>query len=150
MNLPQSPEEIPTYFASAWNARDAKALAFLFAEDADFVNVVGLWWNNRKDIERAHAYGLSRIFSESTLTAGRIKIRQVGDKAAIVHARWRLTGQTDNTGKQLDERRTVMLFVAHSTADGWQVLAAQNTDIVPGKETFAAKDGKLDPVDYRD
>ena len=42
MKRPTSPEHIVHGFAEAWNRRDAAALAALFAEDADFVNVVGL------------------------------------------------------------------------------------------------------------
>jgi len=38
------PEEIPARFAEAWNERDPDKIAALFDEDADFVNVVGIWW----------------------------------------------------------------------------------------------------------
>ncbi len=46
--LPATPEEFPRAFAAAWMARDAVALAALFAADADFVNVAGLWWEDRR------------------------------------------------------------------------------------------------------
>src|SRR5688572_12568259 len=36
------PEEIPSLFAEAWNLRDPDALASLFEDDAEFVNVTGL------------------------------------------------------------------------------------------------------------
>lgn len=42
------PKEIPYLFEQYWNQRDAGSLANLFAEDADFVNVVGIWWACRK------------------------------------------------------------------------------------------------------
>jgi|AntRauTorckE6833_2_1112554.scaffolds.fasta_scaffold01815_6 hypothetical protein len=45
-----SPEEIPGRFADAWNERDPYKLASLFDEDAEFVNVVGIWWHSREDI----------------------------------------------------------------------------------------------------
>jgi hypothetical protein len=59
------PEQIPSLFAEAWNARDADALAALFEDKAEFVNVTGLWWRDRQAIRNAHAYGLERIFNES-------------------------------------------------------------------------------------
>lgn len=34
-------------FADAWNRHDMEAFAQLFAADAEFVNVVGLWWKGR-------------------------------------------------------------------------------------------------------
>lgn len=38
-----TPEDIPSLFIHYWNQRDAKGIAEQFTEDADFVNVVGLW-----------------------------------------------------------------------------------------------------------
>ncbi|MEP2715319.1 SgcJ/EcaC family oxidoreductase [Pseudophaeobacter sp.] len=148
MTLPQSPEEIPVQFATAWNARDAEALAALFVEDADFVNVVGLWWHNRRDIERAHAYGLRVIFDQSTLRAGGISIRALGEGHAVVHCRWHLTGQRDPKGALLGERTTVMVFVAQKTPSGWQVVAAQNTDVIPGSETLGIKPEGAEALKY--
>ena len=149
MSEVQTPEDIPTRFAESWNTRDAAGLAGLFAEDADFVNVVGLWWNNRADIQRAHAYGLSTFFKNSTLSIRKVRVRKVGSRTAIVHARWRLSGQLDKQGGVLDDRQTIMIFVAEKRDDRWVVLAAHNTDVVPGKETYSSKGGSLESVDYR-
>jgi hypothetical protein len=41
-----TPESIPTVFVEAWNNRDADTLASVFDADAEFVNVVGLWWHD--------------------------------------------------------------------------------------------------------
>ena len=54
MNNAQSPEDIPKLFVENWNQRRPDLMAALFEEDADFINVVGLWWNNRNDILKAH------------------------------------------------------------------------------------------------
>lgn len=35
----------------------------MFAEDAEFANVTGLWWPNLQSIFKAHEYGLNKIFS---------------------------------------------------------------------------------------
>ena len=37
----EKPEGLPAKWVDAWNKRDAIALANLFADDAEFVNVVG-------------------------------------------------------------------------------------------------------------
>lgn len=144
------PEDIPRLFADAWNARDATALAALFAEDADFVNVVGLWWHNRADIKKAHAYGLSTFFKNSTLSARRVETRLIRENVATVHVRWRLSGQTGKSGEVLDDRTAIMMFVAEKRVSSWIVVAAQNTDIVPGAETYAAKGRSFEAVDYRE
>ena len=145
-----APDAMPKAFARAWADRDAPALAALFAEDADFVNVVGIWWEDRTAIARAHGYALQSFFSRSRLTVGRVKLRALGADHAVVHARFRLTGQLAPDGSEADPRSTILSFVLAREADGWLAVSAQNTDIVPGAETFRAAGGRLAPEDYRD
>lgn len=143
------PEDIPILFAEAWNARRADRLASLFEEDADFVNVVGIWWQNRSDIFKAHDYGLKVIFNESKLTVGKVKVKQSGSDCMVVHARMRLTGQTEHGGKA-GLRQTMFIFVLRKHHEHWLCVSAQNTDIVAGAETnLRREDGNLEPVNYR-
>lgn len=142
------PEDMPAAFRAAWMARDASMLGSLFAEDADFVNVVGLWWQKREQIEKAHAYGFGRIFTDSILRVGRTRLRRMGD-VAVVHARFTLHGQRDPDGEPLGVRRTVMTFVMSRQDGGWLCVAAQNTDIHEGAETMTASPDGLTPRNYR-
>ena len=143
-----TPGEFVPAFIAAWMARDGTALAALFAEDADFVNVTGLWWRDRAAIARAHQYALDSFFSGTILTAGALTIRDLGH-VAVVHARMHLTGQRAPDGSIAGDRRTVFTFVLSRGVDGWLCVAAQNTDVVPGKETHVAEDGGLTAHDYR-
>lgn len=129
-------------------ARDAKALAALFVEDADFVNVVGIWWEDRSAIERAHGYALGSFFSQTRLSPGRIKTRMLGEDAAVVHCRFHLSGQTAPDGTKANPRNTIIVFVLRQAGNHWQAVTAQNTDIVPGAETQLNTD-QLKPADYR-
>lgn len=163
-------EAVATHFAAAWNRGDADAIAALFAEDADFVNVVGFWWTRRDQIRHNHAYGLERIFPGSTMTIERLRVRDLGE-TAVVHARWRIDGQSmpsagtdphagtgapadqramgEGLGRPADERRGIFVFVMHRQQDGtWLTVAAQNTDIVPGAQTLVADDDGLRPTRY--
>ncbi len=145
------PERLPDIWALAWNRRDADALAGLFDPDAEFVNVTGLWWHDREAIRRAHRYGLDVIFSESELTVRRVSVKWIRDEVAVVHARMRLTGQTPlGAVEQPGPRTTIFSFVVHRTDAGWRCASAQNTEVVPGKETHLVDDaGTLGSVDYR-
>lgn len=146
-----SPEDIPARFTEAWNERNPKKLAALFDEDAEFVNVVGIWWHNRKEIYKAHDYGLRVIFNNSRLKQGRTKVKYLSENIAVVHARFRLTNQTPLKDTQPDTRQTIFSYVVHRV-DGessWSCASAHNTDIIPGKETHLMKDGEIEAVDYR-
>jgi uncharacterized protein (TIGR02246 family) len=146
------PESIPAVFVEAWNNRDPDAIAGLFDEDAEFVNVTGLWWHSRESIRKAHAYGLERIFNRSTLRLGTVRVRRLSDDVAVVHARMTLTGQTPiGEVASPGPRTNVFSFVVHRTPEGWRCASAHNTDVVPHAETHVVDDeGRLRPADYRD
>ncbi|MEJ2005526.1 MAG: SgcJ/EcaC family oxidoreductase [Cyclobacteriaceae bacterium] len=146
-----SPEELPRLFAEAWNRRDAAGIAGLFHEQAEFVNVVGLWWHKREDIFEAHAYGLETIFSNSELKTGRIKVTFLADTAAMVHCRMTLTGQNEHSGiNKPGRRQNIFSFTVIKENSGWICKSAHNTDVVPGKETnIIDENGELTAVDYR-
>jgi len=146
------PEDVVATFVEAWNQRDPDALAALFDDDAEFVNVTGLWWHTREEIRKAHAYGLTRVFKESVLTATDVRVKWLSDGIAVVHARMTLTGQSP--GEEIStpgQRSNVMSFVVHRTTEGWRCASAHNTDVVPGAETNVVDhQGRLRSVSYRD
>lgn len=146
-----SPESIPHIFTEAWNERDAGKIAHLFDEDAEFVNVTGLWWHNRQDIEKAHAYGLSTIFKNSRLYLLRAKVKYLSENIAVVQAKMKLSGQTPiGQVAKPGERKTIFTFVLHKRGEQWLCASAQNTDIVPHEETHVRDEkGQLVPVNYR-
>ena len=151
-NLPDGPERIPAAFVDAWNRRDADAIAALFDEDAEFVNVTGLWWHDREAIRRAHAYGLERIFNRSTLRLGVVRVKWLAPDIAVVHARMTLSGQTPvGDVARPGPRTNIFSFVVHRTTAGGRCASAHNTDVVPGRETNVVDDdGRLRSADYRD
>lgn len=145
------PESIARVFIEAWGRRDADKLASLFDEDAEFVNVTGLWWHDREAIRKAHAYGFERIFDASTLRLMQIRVKALSEDIAVVHARVRLEGQTGpQEGARPAARTTILSFVVHRRAGGWSCASAQNTDIVPHMETnLVEPDGTFRAVRYR-
>lgn len=145
------PEQIPPLFAEAWNRRDPDWLASLFEDDAEFVNVTGLWWHDRPSIRKAHAYGLERIFNESTLSIDETRVKQLSRDVAVVHARMTLSGQTPiGKVRHPGSRTNVFSFVAHRVGDEWLCASAHNTDVVPRMETNIVDDeGTLRAANYQ-
>ena len=87
-----SPEDIPVLFAQAWNDRDPDALACLFDEDAEFVNVTG-YWHDRESIRKAHASRLEGVVNDATLATGETKVKLLSPGVAVVHAQMTLSGR---------------------------------------------------------
>lgn len=144
------PSDIPHRFGEAWNNYDAHGIADLFFEDADFVNVVGKWWDNKEDIWKAHDYGLRVIFPESRLEVLDVKEKLLKKDVAVIHARISVTGQNKKEVETVGTRETMFIFVARKVDGKWICESAQNTDIVYGMQTnIRDEKGELKPVDYR-
>ena len=63
--------------AENWNRHDMTAFAGLFAENADFVNVIGMHWHGRQEIETKHAQTHRTIFRNSVLQIVGVIVRLV-------------------------------------------------------------------------
>lgn len=142
-------EAVVRGFIDCWVARDADGLAALFVDDADFVNVVGLWWRTPRAIRKAHAYGFDRIFQNARLEILELKRRQLRDDVAIIHVLSRLDGQTAPDGGEAGPRTTVLSFVTALEGGAWRIVSAQNTDRIDGADTHLAGSGGTAPASYR-
>lgn len=146
-----SPPEVAEAFRAAWNRADATALAEVFTEDADFINVVGFWWHGRDQIRFNHAIGFRDMFPDTTMVYEKTRVRDLGPGHAVVIARWRMSGQQDKTtDSRGGVRRGVLTFVVTRSDAGWRAVSAHNTDIIPGAQThLVSGSGQIDAVNYR-
>jgi len=126
-------------FTQAWNRHDMDALAGLFAADADFVNVVGMWWRTREEIKAAHAHSHATFFRDSRLAGEVRRVKFLEPNVATVHVVWELSGQMEPDGSVGEPRQGILLFVAVHRDDRWIVEAAQNTDVLAGALTRPAE-----------
>jgi uncharacterized protein (TIGR02246 family) len=129
---------IAANFTDAWNRHDMAAFARLFAEDADFVNVVGMWWKNRSEIEAAHAHSHATFFRQSQLRGEVAAVKFLRADLATVHVTWELTGQFEPDGSVGEPRRGILMLVVGRNDGLWLIHAAQNTDILYGALTRPA------------
>ena len=117
--------------AENWNRHDMRAFAALFAENADFVNVIGMHWHGRLEIETKHAQTHRTIFRNSFLQIVDVMVRFLSPTIALAHARTELKGAESLREPVAPEvRRTLLTCVLTKDADRWSITAAHNTDIV--------------------
>ena len=119
---------IASQWEKAWNQHDMKALAQLFTDDADFVNVAGRHWKGRAEIEARHQERLVQ-FKDSTWTTRRVAVEFLRPEIALVHVDWGLKGDTDPDGTKRQPRDGVFLWVVVKKGAQWQIRAAQNTNV---------------------
>lgn len=120
-------------FAECWNRHDMAAFARLFAPDAEFVNVVGLWWKGREQIKAAHEHTHATMFRNSRLTISEVGVRFPQPDLALARANWTLEGHVAPDGAALPARTGLLLNVLQRDGAGWAIIDSQNTDIVEGE-----------------
>jgi uncharacterized protein (TIGR02246 family) len=124
--------QVVNRFAECWNKHDMHAFGELFAPDAEFVNVVGLWWKGREEIRRAHEFTHAGMFKNSTLTISDVAVRFPAPGIAIARSRWILEGHVAPDGAELPPRTGILLNVLAGHEGAWWIIDAQNTDIIEG------------------
>ena len=117
--------------ADSWNRHDMAAFAAAFSEDADFVNVVGMHWQGRHEIEAKHTVTHRTIFRNSTLEILDQSVRFLSPSIALAHVWTQLKGAESLRPNVPETRPALMTCVLVLEAGRWLIAAAHNTDIVP-------------------
>jgi uncharacterized protein (TIGR02246 family) len=114
-------------FAEGWNAGSGASLARVFAEDADFTNVMGLRARGRDVIARGHDEILATLFRGTRLTAVVERIRLLRRDVAVVDATLGLRAAEGGLFAGPAESRAT--FVATRESDEWSI--ASFTNMIP-------------------
>ena len=115
--------------ADAWNAHDAHAFAAIFAWNADFTNVFGMYAHGREEIERFHRPLFETMFKESRLAAIRTRIRPIRPDVAAVDLHWEMSGARDPSGNQWPSRCGLMSLIATREQGGWSIVVMHNMEL---------------------
>ncbi len=111
---------------SSWNAADAAGFAAPFADDAEFIHILGGYYTGRAAIEAGHRMILGTIYKSSTVRFSVEKIKFIRPDVALVFLRQFLQLLQDGTPHEVQARP---MIVAESVEGKWHIAAMQNTRI---------------------
>ncbi|MGA2904991.1 MAG: SgcJ/EcaC family oxidoreductase [Candidatus Korobacteraceae bacterium] len=114
------------HLEAAWNAADSVAFATFFAEDADFIHILGGYYAGRAAIEAGNRMILGTIYKGSTIRLSVEKIRFLRPDVALVFLRQYLQFFDNGQPREFDARPTL---VAENADGNWHIVAMQNTRI---------------------
>jgi uncharacterized protein (TIGR02246 family) len=120
---------------AAWNSADSVSFAELFAEDADFVHILGGYYTGRTAIETGHRMIFGTIYKGSSVRYSVEKIRFLRPDVVIVSLRQFLQFREGGAASELEARPTI---VAEKRGDKWQIVNLQNTRITEAGTTSKA------------
>ena len=109
---------------NAWNGADGSAFAESFADDADFVNVYGMYGHGRESICQAHEYIFRTVYAGSTMTFKLERVRLLREDVAIGHIRAHLEVPQ---GPMAGAHDALPSMVLTREPSGWSVAAFHNT-----------------------
>lgn len=119
-----------------WNRHDAAAWSAPFEPDAEFINILGMLFSGREQIEKRHADLFQSIFARSSVVITTRKVTRLGADAALIDTVYELRGYdrlppgiraTDPDGTL----RTRMRYAVVRKGSEWRVVTVQNTAIFP-------------------
>lgn len=136
---PTSPESqiarLLTKQEVAWNVGDSASFSSVFSEDADFINILGQVFHGREAITQIHGFILGGQFKGSHTTITMRQFRQITPDVVLVEALYELTGYRSLppgiTPTEAGILKTRMKYVFLKRDDAWQIVAAQNTALLP-------------------
>lgn len=125
----------------AWNRADSSVIASLFADDADFIHILGGYSAGREAIEIAHRQIFDTIFRGSHIDYRIEKLRFLRPDLAALLLVSTLNFYRDRRLITAQSRPTL---IAEKKENHWRVLVYQNTRIAgvdtPGAEEELFRD----------
>ena len=110
--------QIEARFNDAWNRHDPDGMVESLTDDGQFVTVNGVWMTNRgeflKLMQKLHGNG--GPFRTSHRETLEMHVRMLGPDAAMVHSRFRVSGDVEVIGMLPDGLQKLTVHAAGVTA----------------------------------
>jgi uncharacterized protein (TIGR02246 family) len=125
----QAVRKVVAGFEEAWNTHDMKALAKLFREDAEWVNVVGMHWHGRDEIMVAHTAFHQTSFKNHSYRTDAVETRSVAPGVAVAVATETFGSFTTPGGQVRPKSRDRLSYVLVKGPEGWRIAHGHNVVI---------------------
>ncbi|GAA4378734.1 SgcJ/EcaC family oxidoreductase [Hymenobacter koreensis] len=114
----------------AWNKHDLNLYFRHFAPEAQWVNVVGMWWQNTSEHRYALDIFMQLMFNKTKHTTLRSEVRMLRPDLALVRSAWKLDGWVMPDGKDMSDVSTgVLTMIMEKRKGQWLVIDGHNTSI---------------------
>jgi len=134
---PISPEDAAAIRAvidrqtDAWNRHDMDAFVADTTPDVDWVNIVGMHWEGRDTVRRAHAVMHKGFFAYSRmLPPDALELREIAPNVVVAVLQNHIEGAaTTPSGEPYPTGGNILTLVLVKTDSGWRIAHAHNTTI---------------------
>lgn len=113
-------------FFKDWENHNFDNMVNYATEDSDWVNVVGMWWKNRKEVIYAHNVFHKVMFRNTKLTKTSVHTRFITKDVAVVRLYWHMGEYTTPSGNHHNEAENIAMMVFVKKAEKWLLTATEN------------------------
>lgn len=113
-------------FAASWNKHDYKAMASIFADDADLINPLGRRAKGKAEIEKLYQDEQTGAFKSSRFTSDcKAGVRIVTSDVAVVTCSFEVRGGVQPDGKAMPPLAGIYTATMLRAKDTWRVVAGR-------------------------
>ncbi len=104
-----------------------------YTQDADFVNVYGVWMRGATEIQRGRKSENAVVLKDAKITLLDLNIRFIRSDVAIVHQTHDLSGKRTSSGDPLPVERQINTRILVKERGKWLTTSFQNTIVRPAQ-----------------
>lgn len=124
----ESIRKVVNGYVHSWNYECGRGFADGFSEDASFVNIFGMDFKGRDEIEKRHIHILETFLKDSKFEVMDFNIREAAPNLVIAHVRWRVEGHNQMGSAEKAPAMTGIFSHTFFKKDGrWEIISCQNT-----------------------
>jgi uncharacterized protein (TIGR02246 family) len=125
------PETAVHAFLDGWNRHDMALISAALAPDADWINVVGMYWRGRDQIMFAHTAFHQGMFRTNQQTLNTIHKRRLSPTLAVLLVEMVQDAYQIPNGPQHPESLNRVTVVVEHRPEGWRIIHGHNTIVDP-------------------
>lgn len=129
-NDQQAIQDVIKRYTDAWNLTAGKGFGNDFTEDADFVNIFGMHFSGKAEIEERHVQILQTFLKDTTLQIADTRLREVQPGLVVALVYWTMGGDRAppiHPKLPIEVREGIFTQVFVNLDGKWQITASQNT-----------------------
>ncbi len=116
-------DKVISGYTYAWNECGGKGFGEGFTQNADFVNIFGMKFSGKEEIEARHVKILETFLKDSKMEILKTDLREVQKGLVIATVYWKVGGFKQGAAV----RDGVFTQVFIQQGDKWEITASQNT-----------------------
>jgi uncharacterized protein (TIGR02246 family) len=123
-------------YHSDWNHHDMQAMGNLFADDAQWINVVGMHWSGKADIMKAHEVYHRLLFPKTEINFTNIAVRPIAPNVAVAVVEENFDASQLPNGGIRPASKDILSFTFVKRDGQWKIVQGHNTIVLPEAQPY--------------